>query len=300
MGETRLPKREKPKVSEPFLLLFPIIILLALFIVYPLFNTVVLAFQNYNLAKPKQMGFNGVDNFITIFKDPYFVPLLTQTCAFVFITVSLQFVLGLCLALALQKPFRGRNIYQAIVFLPWSVSGLVIGFSFKWLFNAEYGPINDLLLRMGLINQRVSFFASEKLAMMCIIVAMVWYGVPFFGIMLSAAFQSIPTELYEAVSIDGGGSVRKLISITLPLSKPVIVSTLLLRTIWVFNTADVIQVMTKGGPANSTHTLTSYMFSKAYSSLDFGQAAALGLLVMAGLVIYALIYMRATKYTGSE
>lgn len=292
-------KQGHKKRPDAFFLLLPVILLLLLFIAYPLVNTVALAFQDYRLTSVQSAKFNGLANFKAIVTDPYFGLILRNSLIFTFVTVLLQFFLGLVLALALNKPFRGRNIYQAIVFLPWSISALVIGFTFRWLYNAEFGPVNDLLIKLGILKEKVSFLGDGRLALLCVISAMVWYGVPFFGIMLTAAFQSIPTDLYEAAEIDGSGAVKKFWYITLPYAKPTIILTLLLRTIWIFNSADLIYVMTNGGPANATHTLASYMFSKAYSTLDFGQTGALGVLFMAGLLLYAGAFMQLTKYDGS-
>lgn len=292
-------KQGHKKRPDAFFLLLPVILLLLLFIAYPLVNTVALAFQDYRLTSVQSAKFNGLANFKAIVTDPYFELILRNSLIFTFVTVLLQFFLGLVLALALNKPFRGRNIYQAIVFLPWSISALVIGFTFRWLYNAEFGPVNDLLIKLGILKEKVSFLGDGRLALLCVISAMVWYGVPFFGIMLTAAFQSIPTDLYEAAEIDGSGAVKKFWYITLPYAKPTIILTLLLRTIWIFNSADLIYVMTNGGPANATHTLASYMFSKAYSTLDFGQTGALGVLFMAGLLLYAGAFMKLTKYDGS-
>lgn len=292
-------KQGHKKRPDAFFLLLPVILLLLLFIAYPLVNTVALAFQDYRLTSVQSAKFNGFANFKAIVTDPYFGLILRNSLIFTFVTVLLQFFLGLVLALALNKPFRGRNIYQAIVFLPWSISALVIGFTFRWLYNAEFGPVNDLLIKLGILKEKVSFLGDGRLALLCVISAMVWYGVPFFGIMLTAAFQSIPTDLYEAAEIDGSGAVKKFWYITLPYAKPTIILTLLLRTIWIFNSADLIYVMTNGGPANATHTLASYMFSKAYSTLDFGQTGALGVLFMAGLLLYAGAFMKLTKYDGS-
>lgn len=191
-------KQGHKKRPDAFFLLLPVILLLLLFIAYPLVNTVALAFQDYRLTSVQSAKFNGLANFKAIVTDPYFGLILRNSLIFTFVTVLLQFFLGLVLALALNKPFRGRNIYQAIVFLPWSISALVIGFTFRWLYNAEFGPVNDLLIKLGILKEKVSFLGDGKLALLCVISAMVWYGVPFFGIMLTAAFQSIPTDLYEA------------------------------------------------------------------------------------------------------
>lgn len=295
----RMTIQKKKKEREAFWLLLPTALLLLVFIAYPLINTVALAFQDYKLTSLEKVNFNGIENFRAIVADPYFAMILRNSFVFTFITVALQFLLGLTLALALCKPFKGRNIYQAIVFLPWSISALVIGFTFRWLFNAEFGPVNDILIKLGILQEKVSFLGNGRLALGCVIAAMVWYGVPFFGIMLTAAFQSIPTDLYEAAEIDGSNAVQKFFYITLPYAKPTIVLTLLLRTIWVFNSADLIYVMTNGGPGNATHTLASYMFTKAYSTLNFGQTGALGTMFMAGLAVYTIVFMKITKYDGS-
>lgn len=291
--------REKKRRREAFLLLLPTALLLLIFIAYPLVNTLVLSLQEYKLTSAGKAYFNHFENFRAIVEDPYFTMILRNSLVFTFVTVALQFFLGLTLALALYKPFRGRNVYQAIVFLPWSISALVIGFTFRWLFNAEFGPVNDIGLKLGILSEKVSFLGNGTMALGCVIVAMVWYGVPFFGIMLTAAFQSIPMDLYEAAEIDGSNAVKKFFYITLPYAKPTIILTLLLRTIWVFNSADLIYVMTNGGPGNATHTLASYMFSKAYSTLNFGQTGALGTMFMAGLAIYTLVFMKMTRYDGS-
>ena len=258
-----------------------------------------LSLQEYKLTSAGKAHFNHFENFRAIIEDPYFTMILRNSFVFTFVTVALQFFLGLTLALALYKPFKGRNVYQAVVFLPWSISALVIGFTFRWLFNAEFGPVNDIGLKLGILQEKISFLGNGTMALSCVIAAMVWYGVPFFGIMLTAAFQSIPMDLYEAAEIDGSNAVKKFFYITLPYAKPTIVLTLLLRTIWVFNSADLIYVMTNGGPGNATHTLASYMFSKAYSTLNFGQTGALGTMFMAGLAIYTLMFMKITRYDGS-
>lgn len=174
--------QRKRRGREAFGLLLPTALLLFVFIAYPLINTVVLAFRDYKLTSAGEARFNGLENFRAIVEDPYFIMILRNSLIFTVATVALQFLQGLILALALYRPFRGRNIYQAIVFLPWSISALVIGFTFRWLFNAEFGPVNDIGLKLGILQEKVSFLGNGTLALGCVIAAMVWYGVPFLAL----------------------------------------------------------------------------------------------------------------------
>jgi len=286
----------KKKNLEPHAFMLPSYILLFGFMGYPLINCIRLAFTNYKIMKPDEVYFAGLNNFKEILSDSDLLMILGNSVKFVVITVFLQFVLGLILALALKKPFRFRGVYQGIVFLPWAFSGFIIGLTFQWLFNGEYGPINDLLLKAHLITEKISFTGTPGLSLFTVITALTWAGIPFFAIMILAALQSIPNELYEAAKIDGGNALDRFRHVTIPCIKPTIVITILLRTIWVFNNADLIYVMTKGGPANTSHTLSSYMFMKAYSTLDFGQASALGVLFMFILVLYVLLFFKITRF----
>ena len=204
----------------------------------------------------------------------------------------ISIVLGFILALLMRKPFKGRGIYSAFVFYPWAVSGFAIGLVWSWMFNGQFGIVNDLLRRIGLIHQNIGFLSDPKFAMMSVIIANIWYGVPFFAIMLLAALQSIPQELYEAAEIDGASGIQKLFKITIPYIKPTIISTTLLRTMWIMNFPDIIYAMTRGGPANSTNILATHLINKVYQFYDYGQGAPLGMIIMSILFIYALFYLR--------
>lgn len=284
------------KQLEPHVFMSPSYIVILIFMGYPLINCVRLAFSNYKVTQLDNVTFAGFANFKRIFTDPQIGMIALNTVLFVVVTLLCQLVLGFILAMALKKPFRGRGIYQGFVFLPWAFSGFLVGLTFQWMFNGEYGPINDVLLKLNIIQEKISFLGSPRLAIFTVITALVWQGVPFFGIMLLAALQSVPEELMEAAKMDGAKGIQRFIHVTVPCIKPTVVITVLLRTIWIFNNADIIYIMTKGGPANSSDTLSSYMFMKAYSTLDFGFASALGVLFMIGLTIYIAVFIKVTKY----
>ena len=287
---------EKKRKREPWLFLLPVLVVLLLLFGYPLINSIVMAFQNYKLTAPNDIYFNGFENFKKLFGDPDGLMILKNSIIYVVISVAGQFLLGLTLALALKKQFKGRGLYQSIVFLPWAFSGFVVGLIFRWSFNGEYGVVNNLLMKLGIIDNNIAWLGTPGYSLAVGIIAMIWMGIPFFAIMILAALQSIPADVYEAADVDGCGTVRQFFQITLPYIKPTLITTVLLRTIWIFNSLDLVVIITDGGPANSSQTLPAYMYSKAFGSYDFGFAAALGVMLMIILGLYALIFLKVTKY----
>lgn len=287
---------EKKRKREPWLFLLPVLVVLLLLFGYPLINSIVMAFQNYKLTAPNDIYFNGFENFKKLFRDPDGLMILKNSIIYVVISVAGQFLLGLTLALALKKQFKGRGLYQSIVFLPWAFSGFVVGLIFRWSFNGEYGVVNNLLMKLGIIDNNIAWLGTPGYSLAVVIIAMIWMGIPFFAIMILAALQSIPADVYEAADVDGCGTVRQFFQITLPYIKPTLITTVLLRTIWIFNSLDLVVIITDGGPANSSQTLPAYMYSKAFGSYDFGFAAALGVMLMIILGLYALIFLKVTKY----
>ncbi|MGL6200625.1 MAG: carbohydrate ABC transporter permease [Lachnospiraceae bacterium] len=284
------------KKMQPWLFLIPVLLVLLLLFGYPLINSVIMAFQNYKLTQPDNIYFTGFENFMKLFGDSDSLMIIKNSIIYVVVSVIGQSLLGLILAVALKKQFRGRGLYQSIVFLPWAFSGFVVGLIFRWSFNGEYGVLNDILMKLGLIDGKLAWLGTPGLSLAVIIIAMIWMGIPFFAIMILAALQSIPTDVYEAADVDGCGTIRQFFQITLPYIKPTLITTILLRTIWIFNSFDLIVIITAGGPANSSQTLPAYMYSKAFGTYDFGFAAALGVALMIILALYALIFLKVTKY----
>ena len=255
---------------QPYFYIAPVMILLLLMFGYPLIKSIIMSFQDYRLSRLDKVSWNNFKNYAAMFSDKNFGLLLKNSVLYVISAVLAQFLLGLGLALALNGKFKGRGIYQSIVFLPWAFSAFVVGLLFRWSFNGEYGVVNDVLK--------------------------IWIGIPFFGINILAALQSVPSDIYEAADMDGCGTIRKFFTLTLPYIKPTIIMTILLRTIWIFNSFDLVVIITEGGPANYSQTLPSYMYTQAFASYDFGLAGAFGVLLMVILTLYALIFLRITKY----
>jgi multiple sugar transport system permease protein len=272
----------------------PTAVLLLLFVYFPVLRGMVTAFMRYTMLDLSKTRFNGLDNFIAIFTNPNikFARILVNTALWVLISLAGQFLLGFTLALLLRKPFRGRGVYTGFVFYTWALSGFAIGLVWSWLFNGQFGVINDILIRIGVLKSPIGFLSNPRLAMMSVIIANIWYGIPFFAIMLLAALQSIPGELYESAEIDGAGRVGQLFHVTIPYIQSTITSTVLLRFMWIMNFPDIIYGMTNGGPANATNILATEMILKITKSYDFGQGSAIGFIIITILFIFAFFYLR--------
>ena len=278
-------------------MIVPALAFIGYFIYFPLAKGGLMAFQNYNVYNMVNPKFVGLENFKAILnnKTISFGKIMMNTLKWTLLSLFFQFVLGFLLALLLRKPFRGRSVYCGFVFYPWALCGFAIGLIWSWLFNGQFGVINDLLMKVGLIKENIGWLSNPKIAMYSVVIANVWYGVPYFGIMLLAALQSVPGELYEAATLDGCSELQQLFHVTIPYIKPTIISTVLLRSMWIVNFPELIYAMTNGGPINSTHILGSLMVNKVYKEFDYSMGAAYGIIIMAILLVYALVYLNLNK-----
>ena len=284
------------------LMLLPALAFICFFIFYPLVQGGVMAFQNYSLFNLKDIKFIGFDNFkeIIFSKSVNFWQILWNTVRWTLLSLVFQFLLGLLLAMMLRKPFRGRSVYCGFVFYPWALCGFAIGLIWTWLFNGQFGVINDLLMKLGLIKENIGWLSNPKISMYSVVISNVWYGIPYFGIMLLAALQSVPSELYEAATLDGCNGVQQFFHVTIPYIKPTIISTVLLRSMWIVNFPDLIYAMTNGGPVNSTHILGTMMINKVFKEFDYGVGSAYGVIIMVLLLCYAMIYLKITRASEDD
>jgi multiple sugar transport system permease protein len=276
---------------EPYVYLSPALLLICFVMLVPLAIGISYAFQSINLLRPFDAGFVGLENFEALGEDPKFWKAMSNTFWWTFGSVTLQFLLGLGLALLLSTPFHGKRLVQALVFLPWAVPTFLTALTWSWLFNPVIGPLPHWAAALGILSEPYNILGNPETALMGPILANVWYGVPFFAITLLAALQSIPGELYEAAEIDGASRWQCFTKITLPFLGPMIAITVMLRAIWIANFADLIFVMTGGGPANSTQILASYVFTTAFRKLDFGYASAIAVALLGVLMVYAVILL---------
>lgn len=274
----------------PYLLVAPAMLIILCVVFIPVVNAIGMSFQSYDLRRPKDIAFVALANYIEIFNDPLFWQSLWKTILWVVFGVGLQFVFGFILALLLNKSFKGRGIVRAVSLIPWVTPGVLIGLMWRWMYDGNYGVLNDILKKLHLIADNIPFLSQINTAFPAVIVTIIWQGIPFFALMILAGLQGIPGELYEAAEIDGATGIQKLFRITIPSIKNTIMITALLRVIWVANSVDVIFNMTEGGPAYATQTLSVYIFNKA-NTLDMGYASAMAILLALVLCTVAIPYL---------
>lgn len=284
MTKDTLRAREK---RTGWMLVIPAMILLALVFAYPIGRAFVLSLFTENLGTELEPVFSGFSNYIRMAGDGRFWRSIWNTSIFTAVSISIELALGMCVALILNQSFRGRGLVRTVAIIPWALPTAVMGLAWAWIFNQDYGVVNDLLLRMGLINEGVTWLGEPGLAMVTLIIADVWKTTPFFSIILLAGLQSIPEDLYEAHAIDGANAWQSFWTITLPLVAPQMLIALLFRFAQAFGVFDLVQVMTGGGPAGTTETVSIYIYATVMRYLDFGYGAAL--VVVTFLVVIAVV-----------
>lgn len=276
----------------PYLLISPALITFFAVVFIPAVNAILMSFQSYDLRRPRNIGFVGFDNYIAVFNDYLFWQSLWKTFQWVVFGVGLQFVFGFGLALLLNKKFFGRGVVRSVSLIPWVTPGVLIGLMWRWIYDGNYGVLNDILLKFGIVNEKIPFLAQQATAFPSVIVTIIWQGIPFFALMLLAGLQGIPAELYDAADVDGANGFQKLFKITIPMLKNTIYVTTLLRIIWVANSVDVIFNMTEGGPAYATQTLSVYVFNKG-NTLNLGYASTMSIMLTLLLLLVAILYLRS-------
>lgn len=290
----------KKVIWTPYLLILPAVCLITFVMLYPLGKVFYLAFQNYNPTKPYMNGFVGIDNFIRIFTNKEFYSALLVSAKWVVSEVVLQLFFGMIVALILNQKFKGRGIFRALTFVPWAMSGVLTAVLFSLIFNQHFGVLNDILMKLGLIKENVAWLADTKLVFGSVVTAELWRGIPFFAISILAAMQGLPGEVYEAARVDGSSRVKTFVYVTLPMLKNTIVLTTLLRTIWEFNSVDLIYSLTGGGPIGKTTTISMLIANQAIKTNNYGYGSAISVVSFAILAIVAVIYIKASGFGKEE
>ena len=279
----------KKRSIWPYLLVAPAVLIILCVVFIPVVNAIIMSFQNYDLRRPKEIAFNGIANYIRAFGDSKFQTSFWKTIIWVVAGVGFQFLFGFILALLLNQDFKGRGLIRAVSMVPWVTPGVLIGLMWRWIYDGNMGVLNDILMKLHLITDKIPFLAQDGTAFPSVILTIIWQGIPFFALMLLAALQGVSTEMYEAADIDGATPWQKLTYITPPSIKNTIFVTALLRVIWVANSVDVIFNMTEG--RFGTLTMSVYIFQKG-NALDLGYASAMALIMAVCLLVVAIPYLR--------
>ncbi|HEX2094259.1 MAG TPA: sugar ABC transporter permease [Longimicrobiaceae bacterium] len=284
-------------------LVAPALATILLVAVFPLGWTVWESLHRNDLRMP-WLGkpFVGLGNYAEILADGRFRGALGHTALFTALTVSLEMVLGLFLALAMNRAFRGRGVVRAAILVPWAIPTVVAALLWRFLFDSEAGIVNAVLVGVGAVDEPPVWFINAATAWVPVVLADVWKTTPFVALLLLAGLQSIPTELYEAAAVDGAGRWWQLRHITLPLLRPALLVALIFRTLDAFRVFDLIYVLTGGGPGTSTEPVALYTFNALFQNLRFGYGAALSVIVFGITFALALLYIRGlgVSLSGEE
>ncbi|MFQ5969732.1 MAG: carbohydrate ABC transporter permease [Nitrososphaerales archaeon] len=275
---------------EPYLLLAPALAILLAFLIFPVLWNAYISVHDVSLVTIlKEWVYVGGSNFVGLFEDPDFYTSLKISLAFVGGSVALQLGVGMLIAVMLNQQIRGSGVLRAIFIIPWTVSAVIAGFSFRFIYNDSFGILNYGLQQMGL--QPVGWLSDPGVVIWSIVIANMWYGAPFTILFLTAGLLSINPVIYEAALVDGATRLRSFFHITLPLLKPFIIINLILITMWSVNFFDLQLVMTGGGPLFASTTASLYMYRQAFEFglLSKGSAAGLFLIAINLMLAYAYI-----------
>ena len=293
-SKNKLSKKMRDRLFIALFLL-PGLFMILVMLYYPAVDGIVMSFQDvksYNIFSKK---FIGLDNYRNLFDNITYLGTWKNTVIWVFCCVAIEFLLGFGIALLLQKPFIGKKLYECVVFMPWALSGFMVGIMWKWMFNGSNGVINDILMRLGIVERQVGFLSNPDYALPCVIVAKVWTGMAFFAIIIMAALKTIPQDMYEAAAIDGAGPLKKFFYITLPSIRVILLLMVLLRAVQTINAPDLIFGMTQGGPAGSSHIASSYIMTEVVKGNDYGLVSAAGVILWLVTLVCTGIYIACTN-----
>lgn len=274
-------------------LLLPGLVLLCLVVLYPLIRSLLSAFFDESLLYPG-MPFVGLDNVAQVLAHD-FGRLVWQTLVFTVGSTIGPFAIGLALALVLNQSFPGQRFLRGAFLIPWLIPGVVVSFLWAWIFDANYGVLNGILVSTGLLDQPVAWLFQTDSARGALIIAKTWNSFPWVAVMLLAGLQTVPNELHEAAAIDGAGAIRRFFTVTWPHIRGVAGLVILLEFIWNFQHFDTIFVLTGGGPAGTTNTFATAVYDAAFAGFDLGRAGAIGLLWMALLSVLVVVYVTLSE-----
>lgn len=284
-----------------WLMIAPAFIIVFALILIPILRAGWMSVHMIDLKQPA-LGkpFVGLDNYVEILKDDFFWASIGRTLYFMVVSISLEVVIGVAVAMLLNQNFKGRGILRALVLIPWALPITIDAIMWKWIYNPTYGALNSLLWQLGIIDSYQAWLSSPFKALNMVIIADVWKVTPLVILLTLAALQTIPPHLYEAAVVDGASRWTSFWRITLPLLRPTLAIVLVIRTMDAFKVFDIIYIMTSGGPSDGTKVIAYFTYLEAFSYLRFGRGAALAVLMTLFIAFMAVVYVqlisRETEY----
>lgn len=278
-----------------WILVAPALIYLLVFMGYPLFRGLQLSMTETNTLNPGMSTYIGIKNYQEIFHSSGFLNSLLITLKYALTSVLGALLLGMGAALIMNRPVRGRIFFRGMVTLPWAAPPIAVALIFTWMFNPQYGIINSGLSSLGLVNKETHWLDDPRRALIALVVITIWMSFPLTSLILLAALQSVPKELYEAARIDGASTRKVFRYVTFPLMRPTIYVMTLLLSIWALRRFDLIWVLTQGGPVDSTSTLVVRLYRESFDFGNLGKGAAIGTVGFVISVLCTVLYLIANN-----
>ncbi|EET60030.1 ABC transporter, permease protein [Marvinbryantia formatexigens DSM 14469] len=280
-----------------FLFALPAAIYMMIFIGYPMIQNLILSFKNvdvYSFAQPDNQKFIGFQNYIELFTsgNSIMTKAIINTLIFTVGSIFFQFIIGFGLALLFSRKFPGCSFFRGVTMISWLLPVTVAGLLFKFMFASSGGIVNQFLMALGLIEKPMEWLLQPKTAMVAIIIANIWIGIPFNMMLLITGLTTIPAEVYESCSLDGANKLQTLFRITIPMIKPAIMSVLTLGFVYTFKVFDLVWVMTKGGPVNSTELVSTYAYRLSFEEFQFSKGAAAANILFLILLVVGIFYIK--------
>lgn len=264
-------------------------------ILFPLIYTFMISLHNMSLTIESMGDFVGLENYYKVLTDTSFWDSAGRTAYFSFVSISVEMLLGVMIALLLNEQIRGISLLRTIIILPWAVPTIVNGAMWKWIFHPEYGALNAFLTQLHIIPHYQSWLSKPWLAMNMVILADVWKMTPLVVIFLLASLQMSNKSVYEAASVDGAGRMQRFFILTLPHLKPTILVLIVMRTMESFKVFDLIYALTMGGPSDGTKVLVYQAYIKAFNNMQFSQGATISFVIAMIIGMFTFVYVKVLK-----
>lgn len=279
-----------------YLFILPALCFVVIFLAYPILYGIYLSFTDYSLLEPNGHSFVGIKNYLTFMKnDSLFRISLLHSSVLTGSAVTLQLLLGIGFALALNQKLPGIRFFRSVAMVTWVIPIAATVILFKWMVTPNYGFINQILIKLGLEEYNTYWFGNPSWALYLILIMHVWRNVPFYGIAILASMQAIPQTLYEAAKVDGASPLQQFLYVTLPGIRYTALIMVILHVIFTFNNFDFVYLSTGGGPVNATEVLPTYVYEQSWLYYALGYASSIGVFMMLVLVVITLISLKVTS-----
>ena len=274
----------------------PAVVYMLIFVGYPIVHNIILGFQDVDVMNflRGQKHFVGFENYVELFHDAVFFKSVGNTFVFTVCCLFFQFLIGFALAMFFNRKFSFARPVRGILMMPWMIPMTNTALMFKFMFSTKVGVVNNILTGLGITSANIEWLTDQNIAMIPVIIANVWIGIPFNMILISTGLTSIPGEVYESAAIDGAGPFQQFIRITLPLMRSTIESILVLGFIYTFKVYDLVYVMTSGGPVNSTQLMSTYSYKLSFDNFLYSKGSAVANALLVILLLVGIVYLRIT------